>query len=317
MLCVIKWLDTVIMEDTMIPQLQMGKLLGAGVFGHVFKAIDQNTKEEVAVKRIVKNGTKISREYVMYKMLEKSRHVLRLKDFFYTVNFKGSIIQNMVFELAEEDLEKTLFKLRKGQIKMSYKQIKKMIFEVVYGLSEMHKLNICHRDLKPENILIVKGVPKIADLGSAKLLTKSNSPYIVSRYYRAPELILGVREYNLSIDMWSVGVIFYEFLFGYIPFKGRTEGQQLIEIIKFVGVPSVSEITAIKKCLQFDYKPRINRLWQINKEHSLNEKVRELELDQKESKALISFFEECWSFDYINRINAIKAAELDFFDDVR
>ena len=59
----------------------------------------------------------------------------------------------------------------------------------------MHKHNICHRDLKPENILIKNGYVKIADLGSGKVLSNKNTPYVVSRYYRAPELFFGVTNY--------------------------------------------------------------------------------------------------------------------------
>ena len=70
----------------------------------------------------------------------------------------------------------------------------------------MHSKNICHRDLKPENILRNKeGVVKICDFGSAKVLSPNglNTPYIVSRYYRAPELILACSDYTDAIDIWG------------------------------------------------------------------------------------------------------------------
>jgi glycogen synthase kinase 3 beta len=73
-------------------------------------------------------------------------------------------------------------------------------------MAYVHKQGICHRDLKPENILMNdKGVVKICDFGSAKMLSPSglNTPYIVSRYYRAPELILACSDYTNSIDMWG------------------------------------------------------------------------------------------------------------------
>ena len=70
----------------------------------------------------------------------------------------------------------------------------------------MHELNIVHRDLKPENILLKGDVVKICDLGSSKVLDTQefiNTPYVVSRYYRAPELILGSNKYDSSIDIWG------------------------------------------------------------------------------------------------------------------
>ena len=92
----------------------------------------------------------------------------------------------------------------------------------------MHDLNICHRDLKPENILVKNDVIKICDLGSAKVIKngsrQKNSPYVVSRYYRAPELLLASHKYGLSIDIWSVGCILFEIFTNMVLFPGDSEG---------------------------------------------------------------------------------------------
>lgn len=77
----------------------------------------------------------------------------------------------------------------------------------------MHALKIIHRDLKPENVLIKNGVAKICDLGSSKVIDDvnfQNTPYVVSRYYRAPELLLACTCYNDRIDIW--GNQFFSFL---------------------------------------------------------------------------------------------------------
>lgn len=105
-------------------------------------------------------------------------------------------------------------------------------FQVLNGLTHMHGLQICHRDLKPENILTStengKLTVKIADLGTSKKLLQStprmNTPYVVSRYYRAPELILGNKYYDWSIDVWSFGCIFFELLTGTVLFPAQEEG---------------------------------------------------------------------------------------------
>jgi serine/threonine protein kinase len=101
----------------------------------------------------------------------------------------------------------------------------------------MHSKGVAHRDLKPENILVKKNgnnsdpislIVKIADLGSSKVLDltdkRMNTPYIVSRYYRAPELILGSHLYDFSVDIWSAGCIVFELMTRTPLFPGDSEG---------------------------------------------------------------------------------------------
>ena len=109
----------------------------------------------------------------------------------------------------------------------------------------MHSRGVCHRDLKPENILIkfdsnsqnnsdpLSMKIKIADVGSSKTLAKGskplNTPYIVSRYFRGPELILGTTKYDLGIDAWAAGCILFELLSRTPLFPGEEEGNQILE----------------------------------------------------------------------------------------
>lgn len=126
----------------------------------------------------------------------------------------------------------------------------------------VHKMGICHRDLKPENILRnEKGIVKICDFGSAKVMSKDslNTPYIVSRYYRAPELTLSCTDYTNKIDIWgkktnllnllfiAIGCIFAEFLMKKPLFPGKTEGSQLIEQIAILGLPTRDELSRMSK----------------------------------------------------------------------
>ena len=85
---------------------------------------------------------------------------------------------------------------------------------------------------------------KIADLGAAKVLNPKNlnTPYVVSRYYRAPELILGSNKYDCSIDIWSTGCILFELVTRTPLFPGDAEGLQILEQAQIKGMPSESEM---------------------------------------------------------------------------
>lgn len=292
-------------------------MIGNGCFGHVFEVVDLNSNRKIALKRMVKTSQKISREYEILQVLSGSKNVIQLEDFFYSLNFKGDLIQNFVFEHCQRNLEDVLVDHIKSRLTLDYKTIKRLMFNLIRGLKALHENSIAHRDFKPENVLIKDGEVKVADLGSAKVLATVNSPYVVSRYYRAPELILGISEYTLSIDMWSLGVMFYEFLFKKLPFKGKTEGHHLLEIFKNLGVPSKEIQHMYKKVLGPFYIKPFELLWTIEVNDSIWKQIDKLHISINEKTGVRKFLEECWSYDFTNRLDAIKAYDLSFFDDVR
>lgn len=114
----------------------------------------------------------------------------------------------------------------KNNGRIPIEDIKCYMKQILQGMAYVHRKKISHRDLKPENILMNdKGVVKICDFGSAKMLdSQMNTPYIVSRYYRAPELILACSDYTEKIDVWAIGCIFAEFMTLRPLFPGKTEG---------------------------------------------------------------------------------------------
>ncbi len=96
-----------------------------------------------------------------------------------------------------------------------------MTYQVLLGLNDLEKNQVIHRDLKPDNLLMKDGYVKLSDFGTSKVMSEGpNSPFVVSQYYRAPELLFGAISYNTTIDMWALGVIFFEFLFKTLPFRG-------------------------------------------------------------------------------------------------
>ena len=142
-------------------------------------------------------------------------------------------------EFCESNLEDKLRQAEKSKQVIPMDHIKMYLWQIFNGLSHMHAKNISHRDLKPENILIkypdncnknevdpLQTQVKICDLGAAKVLDPNhlNTPYVVSRYYRAPELILGSHFYDCSIDIWSSACILFELITRTPLFPGDAEG---------------------------------------------------------------------------------------------
>lgn len=181
----------------------------------------------------MKAGNIISREFEILDMLRGEENVVQLLDFFYTIDQKQRTIQNTVLEFCDHSLEDVIKQLEDKREYLPMQQLKSYIRQIFNGLKNMHAKGISHRDLKPENILLKDGSIRICDVGSSKVLDKKthlNTPYVVSRYYRAPELILACKFYDESIDIWAVGCILFELLTKTPMFPGDSEGVQILEM---------------------------------------------------------------------------------------
>lgn len=112
-------------------------------------------------------------------------------------------------------------------------------------MSYCHSQRIFHRDLKPNNVLINKEKMeiRIADFGLARAYSLPLKPYtheVVTLWYRAPEILLGAKDYSLGVDSWSIGCIFYELVHNKIFLPGDSEIDQIFKIFKLLGTPSKS-----------------------------------------------------------------------------
>lgn len=171
-------------------------------------------------------------------MLRGAPNVVQLLEIFYSKDVSGRLIQNLVMEFCGGgSLEDYLVEASNANVSIPMEVIKLITRQLFTGLSHMHALNIAHRDLKPENVLIKQldcdqGIEvKVGDLGAAKVLsnTGQNTPYVVSRYYRAPELVMGTKKYDCSIDIWATGCILFE-LVTRTPFcPSDSEGLSILE----------------------------------------------------------------------------------------
>jgi len=206
----------------------------------------------VAVKRTTKAGEYVSREYEVLERLKGCLNCVQMLDIFYSEDDKGKKAQNIVFEFCDTNLEAVIQQHKKNSRFIDIGLIRHFMKQILQGIAYCHKVGVCHRDLKPENILLTEEqIVKICDFGSAKVLSTDglNTPYIVSRYYRAPELIMGCSDYKNSIDIWAIGCIFAELLTLRPLFPGKTEGSQLLEQIAILGLPKKEDLENISEQL--------------------------------------------------------------------
>ena len=225
-----------------IPDYEPISLRGAGCFGYVIEAMDRIRNTRVAIKRTHKVDKKLSREFEILSKIKDCDYVVKLLDAFYSENNDGKVIQNLVFEFVTNNLENFIDVHHKKKKHIPIEQIRQITQQILLGLNYCHKKNIVHRDLKPENVLLTDdGNVKLCDFGSSKCIDEkkgiTSTPYTVSRYYRAPELILGKLDYNSKIDIFATGCIIAE-LFMLTPlFPGKTEGLEIFEHICLLGNP--------------------------------------------------------------------------------
>jgi serine/threonine protein kinase len=158
-----------------------------------------------------------------------------------------------VLEYVPTSLQKELKKCQLLQSPISAELIKKFSFQLLLGLEYLHSKGIVHRDIKPGNLLVnmEKQELKICDFGISKKINDQTivSSYIGSRYYRAPELLLGSKKYSFAIDIWAAGCVIAEMLLGNVPlFQGNDNKDQLVEIIRLLGYPNEEDLNS------FDWK---------------------------------------------------------------
>ena len=117
--------------------------------------------------------------------------------------------------------------------------IQRIIFQVLRAVHFCHEHNCIHRDVKPENILVTKeGIVKLCDFGFARLLTGPGdeyTDYVATRWYRAPELLVGDTQYGSPVDVWAIGCVFGELLSGNAIWPGRSDVDQLYLMKKTLG----------------------------------------------------------------------------------
>jgi len=213
--------------------------LGEGTYGIVYKAVDQETGQIVALKRIrlesEDEGVPCTaiREISLLKEL-KHPNIVRLYD---VIHDEKKL--TLVFEYLDQDLKKYLDECH-GEIPTTNMKI--FLYQLLKGVAFCHEHRVLHRDLKPQNLLInQKKELKLADFGLARAFgipVRSFSHEVVTLWYRAPDVLMGSRKYSTPIDIWSAGCIFAEMVTGRSLFPGSSANDQLHKIFKLLGSPN-------------------------------------------------------------------------------
>jgi cyclin-dependent kinase 2 len=228
--------------------------IGEGTYGVVYKANDTHLNEIVAVKKIRLEGSDEGvpptaiREISLLKELPHPNVVL-LKDVLHTATKLW-----LIFEYIDHDLKRHL---EGRNDPLPPRAVKSLLHQILAGLTFCHTHRILHRDLKPQNILVdANGALKLADFGLARafgLPIRTLTHEVVTLWYRAPEILMGVKQYSTPIDIWSVGCIFAELVNKRPLFTGDSEIDQLFKIFRVLGTPTEETVPGISSYP--DYKP--------------------------------------------------------------
>ncbi|KAF5725382.1 ATP binding protein putative isoform 1 [Tripterygium wilfordii] len=215
--------------------------IGQGTYSNVFQAREIETGKMVALKKV--RFDNFQPESIRFMAREIS--ILRRLDHPNIMKLEGVITSRMsssiylVFEYMEHDLAGLS---SSPDIKFTESQVKCYMRQLLRAMEHCHLLGVMHRDIKASNILVNnEGILKVGDFGLANVLSPRNKQQLTSRvvtlWYRPPELLMGSTNYGVSVDLWSVGCVFAELIFGKPILKGRTEVEQLHKIFKLCGSP--------------------------------------------------------------------------------
>uniref|UniRef100_A0A3B5L6F1 mitogen-activated protein kinase n=1 Tax=Xiphophorus couchianus TaxID=32473 RepID=A0A3B5L6F1_9TELE len=194
-------------------------------------------KEKVAIKKLhrpFQSEIFAKRAYRELRLLKHMKHenVIGLQNVFTPA---CSLDDFQDFYLVMPYMYTDLSKVR-GQL--SEDKVQFLVYQMLCGLRYIHKAGIIHRDLKPGNLAVNQDCElKILDFGLARSADAEMTGYVVTRWYRAPEVILNWMHYTQTVDIWSVGCIMAEMINGKTLFKGKDYMDQLSQIMKVCGVP--------------------------------------------------------------------------------
>ncbi|XP_045180231.1 dual specificity tyrosine-phosphorylation-regulated kinase 4-like isoform X2 [Mercenaria mercenaria] len=302
-----------VLHDHLVYRYEIFEVLGKGSFGQVVKAYDYKTDQMVAIK-LIRNKKRFHHQaLVEVKILDALRrkdkdnqfNIIHMGEYFY---FRNHLC--ITFELMGMNLYELI---KKNNFQgFSIALIRRFAFSLLQCLKLLQREKIIHCDLKPENILLRQrgqSSIKVIDFGSSCYEHQRVYTYIQSRFYRSPEVILGL-PYSMPIDMWSFGCILAELYTGYPLFPGENEVEQLACIMEILGLPPNLVLEqATRRRLFFDSKgnPRC-----ITNSKGKKRRVSSKDLQQaiKTSDAnFLDFIRRCLDWDPSTRMTPEEALQ--------
>ena len=237
-------------EKHILRRYEICQKLGKGAYGIVWKAIDKRTRQTVALKKCFdafRNATDAQRTFREIQYLQalcNHENIIRLLAVLKSENDRDIYL---TFDYMETDLHAVI---RANILEEIHKQY--VVYQLCKAMKYMHSAELLHRDIKPSNLLLNSDCHvKICDFGLCRSVAETSGPnpvltdYVATRWYRAPEILLGSTNYTKGVDTWSVGCILGEMLSGKPIFPGTSTMNQLEKILEVTGRPSKADIDAI------------------------------------------------------------------------
>lgn len=292
--------------------MELIKKVGSGAYGCVASFKDKRTGEKLAVKKITNafddlvDGKRILREVKLLRTFDHD-NIIRIKDMYppQTPDFEDIYI---VTDLMETDLHRVIYS--KQPLTEEHHQF--FVHQILRGLIYLHSANIVHRDLKPSNLLVNKNCDlKICDFGLARVLTDKEedslgrTDYVVTRWYRAPEVVLLASEYTVSIDVWAVGCIVCELVQRKPIFAGKDHLDQIKKIVSVLGTPLEEDL---------HWLPRHGSARSFLKKCAEAPKASWTKLLPNASAVAIEVIESMLKFDPTVRVTVQAAIRLRYFE---
>ena len=231
-----------------------GEIIGSGAYGIILSAVDtQNNNQVVAIKKLksisdIIDLKRISREILIMKYCQHE-NIIPLFDVIIHLNKNPSINKIADVYLVMEKMDSDLQKIIASKQELSDEHYQFILYQILRALYFLHSANIIHRDFKPSNVLINEDCTvKLCDFGMSRGIKEENillTEYVVTRYYRAPEVMLSSHHYTKKIDVWSVGCAFAELLSKKFLFPGDNYIAQIKLIIEVLGTQDVNDLNFI------------------------------------------------------------------------